>query len=77
MNATAELRLARMKGAVDIIRNTNDMTPDAVIFRDVTEDLDRRNISKSEVEKTAEAVKDPDADKRAFKDRLRREKSDG
>lgn len=77
MNATAELRLARMKGAIDIIRNTNDMTPDAVIFRDVTGDLDRRNVSAREVEEAAEAVKDPDADKRAFKDRLRREKCDG
>ena len=55
-NASADLRMARILGAVKIVESIASMSPDSVVIGRITGDLDRRNATTEEgVERAAKA----------------------
>ena len=72
-NASADLRMARVLGAVKIVESITKMTPDSIVLDRVTEDLDRRNgTTAADVEKVSH-IGEVDGETRArMSDRFRR-----
>lgn len=75
-NASADLRMARILGAVKIIESITKMTPDAVVLDRITGDLDSRNGTTAEdVEKAGKVgAVDPET-KARLSDKLHRMRS--
>ena len=77
-NASADLRMARVLGAVKIVESITSMTPDAVVLNRITGDLDRRNGTTADDVERAGRVGEIDGETKAkMADRLRRQRQTG
>ena len=67
MNASADIAMARMSGAIEIVKGIADMKPDAVIIKSIIEDLDARNTTEEKVERANRVGQDVAGDVERFK----------
>ena len=71
-NAAADLRMARVLGAVKIVQSISSMTPDQVVMDRITGDLDRRNGTTLEDVERANRVGEVDGETKARNGERRR-----
>lgn len=67
MNANADIAMARMKGAIEIVKGIADMKPETAVIGSILSDLDMRNTSEEDVRRANDVGQDVRGDVERFK----------
>ena len=67
MNASADIAMARMNGAIEIVKGIADMKPETAIIKTIISDLDARNTTEDQVERANRPGQDTEGDIKRFR----------